>query len=243
MTFSRARALALALVLAGALSAPAGVRASVRVNASTQVVAGARIVSLADRIAHGLSEGADRSLNPAFSVADQRVPSGEVAVVPGGAPYVNPTYVGVPVAIVVDGSVVRTVVVGYHVITYVETAVATHDLVPGTILGPDDVALARVPATGRPSVGRDTLFGRRMNLAISKGLPLFMEETSPQTLVRPGQAAILVIHDGPVSLMADVVARTGGAIGDTVTVVNPQTQRAVAGIVTGPGRVELTLGE
>jgi len=59
--------------------------------------------------------------------------------------------------------------------------------------------------------------------------------------VRAGQAAILVIHDGPVSLMADVIARTGGAIGDTVTVVNLQTQRAVAGIVTGPNRVELTL--
>jgi flagella basal body P-ring formation protein FlgA len=41
--------------------------------------------------------------------------------------------------------------------------------------------------------------------------------------------------------MADVIARTGGAIGDTVTVINLQTQRAVAGIVTGPNRVELTL--
>ena len=63
----------------------------------------------------------------------------------------------------------------------------------------------------------------------------------PNTVVKAGQAAILVIHDGTVALMADVIARTGGAIGDTVTVVNPQTQKAIAAVVTGPNRVELTL--
>ena len=56
-----------------------------------------------------------------------------------------------------------------------------------------------------------------------------------------GQAAILLVRDGPVALTVDVVARTGGAVGDTVTVFNPQTQKAIAAVVTGPNRVELTL--
>jgi flagella basal body P-ring formation protein FlgA len=136
---------------------------------------------------------------------------------------------------------VRTVVAGFHVITYIETAVAAHDLAPGSLISAEDLTLTRVAATGRPAVGRDVLFGRRLNLAVAKGVPVYVEETSPDRVVRAGQAAILVIHDGPVSLMADVIARTGGAIGDTVTVINLQTQRAVAGIVTGPNRVELTL--
>jgi flagella basal body P-ring formation protein FlgA len=237
----RAPALLVALALAGALCAPVGVRASVGSSETMQIVAGARLTALADRIAHGLGDGPDRAVSPAFTIADQRVPNGAVTVEPGGAPYVSPTYVGVPVAIRIDGTVVRTVVAGFRVLTYVETAVAAHDLAPGTLISAEDVTLTRVAATGRPAVGRDVLFGRRLNLAIAKGVPLYVEETSPDRVVRAGQAAILVIHDGPVSLMADVIARTGGAIGDTVTVVNLQTQRAVAGIVTGPNRVELTL--
>jgi flagella basal body P-ring formation protein FlgA len=241
MTQPRARALLVAFALVGALCVPAGVRASVALSATTQVVAGAKLAALADRIAQGLGDAPGRSVSPAFQITDQRVPRGDVTIEPGGAPYVSATYIGVPVAIRVDGSVARTIVAGFHITTYIETAVAAHDIAPGTLLSADDLVLARVVATGRPAVERDVLVGRRLNLAIAKGLPLFVEETSPDKVVRAGQAAILVIHDGSVSLMADVIARTGGAIGDTVTVVNMQTQRAVAGIVTGPNRVELTL--
>ena len=237
----RAPALLVALALTGALCAPVGVRASVGSSDAMQIVAGTRLTALADRIAHGLSDGPDRAVSAAFTISDQRGPSGAVTVEPGGAPYVSSTYVGVPVAIRVDGTVVRTVVAGFHVITYIETAVAAHDLAPGSLISAEDLTLTRVAATGRPAVGRDVLFGRRLNLAVAKGVPVYVEETSPDRVVRAGQAAILVIHDGPVSLMADVIARTGGAIGDTVTVINLQTQRAVAGIVTGPNRVELTL--
>ena len=226
----RAPALLVALALTGALCAPVGVRASVGSSDAMQIVAGTRLTALADR-----------AVSAAFTISDQRVPSGAVTVEPGGAPYVSSTYVGVPVAIRVDGTVVRTVVAGFHVITYIETAVAAHDLAPGSLISAEDLTLTRVAATGRPAVGRDVLFGRRLNLAVAKGVPVYVEETSPDRVVRAGQAAILVIHDGPVSLMADVIARTGGAIGDTVTVINLQTQRAVAGIVTGPNRVELTL--
>jgi len=85
------------------------------------------------------------------------------------------------------------------------------------------------------------LVGRRLNVATAAGAALYVEQTMPNAVVKAGQAAILVIHDGIVALVADVIARTGGAIGDTVTVVNPQTQKAIAAIVTAPNRVELTL--
>ena len=206
-----------------------------------QVVAGARVAAIADPIAHRLVAEPDRSLAPAFAIADQQLPPGDVALAASGTPFVSATYVGVPVAIRVDGKLARTVMAGYRVTTYVRTAVAARDLAPGTLLCADDVTLGRVAANGRPAVGTDVLVGRKLRAATAKGTSLYAEQTVANDVVKPGQPAILVVHDGSVALAADVVARTGGALGDLVTVFNPQTQKALAGIVTGPNRVEITL--
>ena len=222
-----------------ALCAQLGVCAAA--NAAGQTLAGARIAGVADKIAHGLVSGPDRSIAPAYAVADQSLPAGDVQLAPAGSPFVTSTYVGVPVAIRVDGKLARTVVAGYRVTTYVRTAVAARDLAPGAVLAESDLALARVASNGRPAVGTDVLVGRKLSSATVKGAPLYVEQTVPDTVVKAGQAAILLVRDGPVALTVDVVARTGGAIGDTVTVFNPQTQKAIAAVVTGPNRVELTL--
>ncbi len=238
----RAPAFVLAFIVVCALAAQLGVCAPANAGAQTQqLVAGSRVAAVADKIAHGLVTGPDRSIAAAYVVLDQSVPAGAVDLVPSGSPFVSATYVGVPVAIRVDGKVARTVVAGYRITTYVQTTVTARDLAPGAVLAPDDLTTARVAWNGRPAVGSAALLGRRLTAAAMKGTPLYVEQTVPDTVVKAGQAAILVIHDGTVALMADVVARTGGAIGDTVTVVNPQTQKAIAAVVTGPNRVELTL--
>jgi flagella basal body P-ring formation protein FlgA len=210
-------------------------------SAETLIVAGTRVAVVADKIAHGLVNGPDRSIAPAYAVADQSLPAGAVQIAPAGTPFVSSTYLGVPVAIRIDGKLTRTVVAGYRITTYVQTAVAARDLAPGAVLAQDDLALARVASNGRPAVGTDALVGRKLSSATMKGAPLYVEQTVPDTVVKPGQAAILIVRDGNVALTADVVARTGGAIGDTVTVFNPQTQKAIAGVVTGKNRVELIL--
>jgi flagella basal body P-ring formation protein FlgA len=235
--FARRALALLTTTLIGALCAPVGVSAS----AETQIVSGARVAAVADKIAHGLVTGPDRSIAPAYQLADQNLPLGAVQIAPAGTPFVSPTYVGVPVAIRIDGKLTRIVVAGYRVTTYVRTAVAARDLAPGAVLAQDDLALARVASNGRPAVGLDALVGRKLSSATAKGAALYVEQTVPDTVVKPGQAAILIVRDGNVSLTADVVARTGGAIGDTVTVFNPQTQKAIAAVVTGKNRVELIL--
>jgi flagella basal body P-ring formation protein FlgA len=217
---------------------------SVAVNAETaptQILAGSRVAALADRIAHELVNGPDRSVASAYHVADQVLPAGEVRLAPGGSPFVSPTYVGVPIVIRVDGKVARTVMAGYRITTYVRTAVAARDLAPGAVIAEPDVTLARVAWNGRPAVGTENLIGRKLSGATPKGAPLYVEQTVPDTIVKPGQAAVLIVRDGPVSLTADVVARTGGALGDTVTVFNAQTQKAIAAVVIGRNLVELTL--
>jgi flagella basal body P-ring formation protein FlgA len=223
-----------------ALCAQLGVPASAGTSEG-QIVSGARVASIADKIAHALVAGPDRSIAPAYTVADQNLPAGEVQLAPAGSPFVSATYVGVPVAIRVGGKLARTVVAGYRVTSYVHTAVAARDLAPGAVLAASDLALARIASNGRPAVGTDVLVGRKLSSATPKGTALYVEQTVPDTVVKPGQAAILMVRDGAVALTVDVVARTGGAVGDTVTVFNPQTQKAIAAVVTGPNRVELTL--
>jgi flagella basal body P-ring formation protein FlgA len=241
MTLRRARALITTIAaMVCALCAQLGVPAFANADAQ-QIVAGARVAAVADRIAHELVGGPDRSIAAAYQVADQNLPAGDVRIAPAGTPFVTQTYVGVPVGITVGGKLARTVVAGYRVTTYVRTAVAGRDLAPGAVLAESDLALARVASNGRPAIGLESLIGRKLNSATPKGAPLYVEQTVPDTVVKPGQAAILMVRDGNVALTVDVVARTGGAIGDTVTVFNPQTQKAIAAVVTGKNRVELTL--
>jgi flagella basal body P-ring formation protein FlgA len=234
MTFRRACALVVSLI---ALGLPLATRAQ-----EMQVVAGARIAAVAGPIASGLVQGPDRSLAAAFQMSDQTVPAGAVTIAENGTPFVSSSYVGVPVAIRVDGKLARTIVAGYRVTTYIHTAAAARDLAPNTVLAPDDLTIARVPDNGRPTVAIDELVGRKLRAATPKGGTVYAEQTVPNEVVNVGQPAILVIHAGSdVALAADVVARTSGAIGDVVTVFNPQTQKALAGVVTGPNRVEITL--
>ncbi len=206
----------------------------------TQNVSGATIAALTDKLATGLVRDADRSVVPAFRLADQAVPLGKVEITPL-APLVYATYIAVPVQISVDGRVAKTVTSGYRVQAYIHTAVAAHDLTPGALIGPDDLTLSRVLSNGRPSVDVASLIGRKLRAATARGAQIFVEQTSVNQLVKAGSGAILVVHDGPVALTADVIARTGGGLGESVTVYNAQTNRILSGTVTGPDRVELTL--
>jgi flagella basal body P-ring formation protein FlgA len=205
-----------------------------------QTVTGTQIAALTDKIAFGLVHDPDRSVVPAFRVYDQSVPLGQVEIAPL-KPLVYATYIAVPLQISVDGRVAKTITAGYRVQQYVHTVVAAHDLSPGTLLTADDLTVARVLSNGRPAVDAGSLIGRKMRAATPRGAQIFVEQTAINELVKAGSGAILVVHDGPVALTADVIARTGGGLGESVTVYNAQTNRLLNGTVTGPDRVELVL--
>jgi flagella basal body P-ring formation protein FlgA len=207
---------------------------------AVQTVPGAQIAALADKLAFGSINDPDRAVVPAYRVADQAVPAGHVTVAPL-VPLVYSTYVAVPVQIVVDGRVVKTVTAGYRVQQFIHTAVAARDLTPGTLLAAGDLTLARVLSNGRPAVDVASLVGRKLRAATPHGAQIFVEQTTVNELVKAGAGAILIVRDGGVALTADVVARTGGGLGESVTVYNAQTNKLLSGTVTGPDRVELVL--
>jgi len=207
---------------------------------ATQRIAGGRIAALAAHVAAALPADPDASLTAAFTVPDQTVSAGSLALLAHAA-IVSSSYVNIPVEVDVDGRQDRIVYVGYRVVRYVRTAVATHDLVPGAVLESTDLTMARVPYVGHRANGTDVLVGRRVPFALAKGQPVYIEQTQAEQIVKPGSTVILVLRDGSVVLVADVVARSGGALGDQVMVYNPSTSKTLSGTVTGPNRVELDI--
>jgi flagella basal body P-ring formation protein FlgA len=207
---------------------------------STQRISGERIALLAAREVAAISHAVDRSFVPVSAVPDQIVSDGHVDL-RAQSPVGTSAFVNVPVQIEVDGHLDRTVLVGYRVQQYIETAVAAHDLAPGTVLTAQDLKVTRVPYTGRPGNGIDVLLGRRVQSAVLKDQPIPIEATAVNQIVKAGSTIVFIVRDSGVAVAADAIARTGGGLGDQVFVFNPSTRKALSGVVTGPGTVELDI--
>jgi flagella basal body P-ring formation protein FlgA len=226
----------LALAAAILTLAPAGALA----QGSVLHVSGRQIAQIAAREIAGIAHDADREYIAVSMVPDQ-ILSGDRVALRAQAPIGTQSFVNVPVAIDVDGKLNRTVYVGYRLQQFVETAVAAHDIVPGTVLSADDLTMAREPYRGRPGNGIDALVGRKVNGSVLKGQPVTIEATAENQIVKAGATVVLVIRDSGVQVTADVIARTSGGLGDQVSVFNPSTNKALSGTVTGPGTVELDI--
>lgn len=209
-------------------------------SSKAQVVTASRLLGVAEKTVHALINDPDRQVRPDTRLTDQQVPAGKVTIEAQAAQY-NPTYIAIPLTIFVDGKEVRTIYAGYRIITYVHTAVAARDLPQGTVLTADDVTLGRVAFNGRAPIDVASLIGRKINVQVAHGMPIFMEQTRINQVVTAGQPVVYILHDGPVVVSADVIARTGGGLGQSVAVYNPQTRKELSGIVTAPGTVEYTL--
>ena len=227
-------------LLAILVSAAAGVPLPGRAEPATQRIGGDRFVALAKRAVVTIAPSGDDALVQAAPVRDQIVPAGAVSLVVE-SPLATPTYVNVPIDVDVDGSFLRTVFVGYRVQQYVRTAVAAHDLIAGSVIAAGDLTMARVPSTGRLGNGADVLIGRKIFVPFRKGQPVYIEETQTNQIVKPGSSVVLIVNDGNVSVVAEGVARTGGGLGDEVSVYNPSTNHTLSGTVVGPDRVQLDI--
>lgn len=230
---------ALAAVVALLLASPVAASADAS-SAATVRIAGQRLSALASQALRSLPANPDVELHAAGTVPDQLVPAGRVTLA-ARAPLATPYFVNVPIAIAVNGVQQRTVYVGFRATRYVHTAVAARDLAPNTVLSASDLTMARVPYAGWNANGIDVLVGRRTDAPVSQGQPIAIAQTRANQLVKAGSSVVMVVRNGPVALMAEVVARSGGALGDEVNVYDPQTNKNLSGTVTAPDHVELML--
>lgn len=209
-------------------------------QAAVAHITGKAIEDAAKPLVRNIRLVGDSELSAAFTIPDQTVPSGTLTLV-AQTPLATPSYVNVPVELDLNGKYLRTVFVGYRVQQFVKTAVASHDLVPGAVLTRGDVTIARVPFNGQHTNGTQALIGRKIVAAFRAGAPIFIEQTQTNQIVKAGASVVLIVRDAGVSVVADVVARTGGGLGEEVNIYNPQTNKTLTGTVVGPDRVELNL--
>lgn len=226
----------IALAVAILALAPLGARA----QGPVVRISGTRIAQAASREIAAMAHDADHQYVAASVIPDQLV-SGEHVALHVDSPVGTASFVNVPVAIDVDGKLDRTIYVGYRMQQYVETAVAAHDLVPGTVLSEDDLVIARVPYTGRPGNGTNALVGRKLMGSVLKGQPVTIEVTGVNQIVKAGATVVLIVRDNGVEVAAPALARTSGGLGDEVSVYNPSTNKALSGTVTAPNTVELDI--
>lgn len=122
----------------------------------------------------------------------------------------------------------------------VEVAVTTRTLDRGETVKASDVALELRPRDLMPAdavLDQKPMAGRVTRRPLVAG-----------TLVRPGDLArpeivargdiVTALYDAPgISLAMRLKAQEAGALGDTVSVINPTSKKVLQALVTGPGRV------
>jgi flagella basal body P-ring formation protein FlgA len=125
------------------------------------------------------------------------------------------------------------------VIETVDVAVLTRALARGETVQPSDVAVERrtkgaVPSD--PETNGSQLAGRVARRPLVAGSVVRSGDLGRPEVIARGEAILLVYEVPGLNLSVRGRANEGGALGDTISVTNPQSKRTVQATVTGPGK-------
>jgi flagella basal body P-ring formation protein FlgA len=76
---------------------------------------------------------------------------------------------------------------------------------------------------------------------IRAGEPLYQSAIMRPIAIHPGELVTVTVKNGPVRVRAQLQAQSQGAVGDSVTLINPSSGMPVMVVVTGPHAAELEL--
>jgi flagella basal body P-ring formation protein FlgA len=125
----------------------------------------------------------------------------------------------------------------------VEAPVALTRLLPGTVLRPDDVRVARVRAASlQNEVARsvDQVVGMQLLRPVAAGQPLPLAELTRPPLVQRGSTVQIELSSTGLTVTGQVIALDTGAEGDKIRVQNIASHAYLFANVVGPGRVRVT---
>jgi flagella basal body P-ring formation protein FlgA len=123
--------------------------------------------------------------------------------------------------------------------------VATATLTAGSIVGPDDVHMARVGARtlhGDAVRSMEQVTGMQLTHTIQAGQPVYPADLTRPLIVRRGSLVRLRLESGGLSVTGQGIALESGADGERIRVQNPGSRTVLAGIVIGPGLVRIAPG-
>jgi flagellar basal body P-ring formation protein FlgA len=132
-----------------------------------------------------------------------------------------------------------------NAVRMVRVLVATHLLMPGTIVAAADLHPAAVPAStlrGAVATTAAAAEGMQVRRAVATGEPVRLDNLVPPPLVRRGQRVLIALAAPGLQLAEQGQALDTGGSGDQVRVLNPVSHAVLEATVTGPGQVRVAVG-
>jgi len=124
----------------------------------------------------------------------------------------------------------------------IEVVVPKRAIARGETLGKDDVAVERRPRDGQ---GSEVIGDARAAIdkvarrALLAGVPLRNGDVQREEIVAKGELVTIVYEAPGLLITMRGRASEAGAMGDVISVTNPQSKRTLQGTITGPGRVSV----
>ena len=218
-----------------------------RIVCRVQRIEGVAVGALAKAELSTLFRGRDVELTMHGRLQDVSVPQGtaparmqarlrELAPRPGSW--------SVPVEILVDGSVARTIWTSWTVDEWQERDVLVRDVPRGGTLTPEDIQRRRVLVkqhdTGRP-IEKAALRGATARRDLHSGEIVHLSDVEREVVIRRGDMVHVEVKKGAITARGAGVAQEDGRIGDSVRVVMSSTQAEVVATAAGRERVEIRM--
>ncbi|MGB3809963.1 MAG: flagellar basal body P-ring formation chaperone FlgA [Parvibaculum sp.] len=124
----------------------------------------------------------------------------------------------------------------------VDVPVLTRDVAPGDVVRSQDVDWIKLPAdrvSNNIITAQASLVGMSPRHPLRTGEPLRTSDVQPPVVVAKGATIDMSYVTGSLTLLARGRAIQSGAVGDTIDVVNPRSNRTVQGIIDGPNHVRI----
>ncbi|MBV8055630.1 MAG: flagellar basal body P-ring formation protein FlgA [Deltaproteobacteria bacterium] len=122
--------------------------------------------------------------------------------------------------------------------------VAAHEIAQGQALSPADFESRWTDAFGGSMDMLSSLPAHGPFLAanaIHAGDPLLAIQLTRPLAIHSGDLVMVVVKNGPVTVRAQLEARSAAAVGDSASVINPETGLPVTVTVTGEKTAELVM--
>jgi flagella basal body P-ring formation protein FlgA len=145
----------------------------------------------------------------------------------------------------VDGKKYRTIFPRVDIKVMQKVLVARGRIARGAPVGPDDVEVRRQALSAStldtPLRSADELAGAEAVRELAPGTVLTSGMFRIPPIVKMGAVVSVTVVSGDITLIAEGEARSNGAMGQTIRVMNLESKKEFTARVVGPDRVEVKL--
>lgn len=174
--------------------------------------------------------------------SDLTVPAGELTVrVAATQPLARKGYVGIPVEVLCNGAVQRTILCSVLIRTFEDVYVVLRSLGKEEMLDASVVAVQRIETTEMDDAvtAATPLTGLRTKRMLNERSVLRRSALELLPAVRRDQPVSLLVRSGAVTVGAAGIAKQDGAVGEEVLVLRNGAKEAVRGRIVGQQLIEI----